>query len=189
MRAHQIKSLTLIGWAFFLPVAPVLARFRVAMRCRRAGNALVSIPANNQNHHFSPFDLWLADARPLDFMRVSERWLCGNSTDGSRAQHFATVRPENKVCRVCGSHPVTRASLKNATSVLAWAAQLVTAKVRTWVSTRFAGLHPERTKTAWDGSSMLARVCSQSGAENRQNGHPIVAHGHAVFIASTPRDW
>lgn len=24
---------------------------------------------------------------------------------GARAQHFATVWPENKVCRVCGSHP------------------------------------------------------------------------------------
>ena len=28
---------------------------------------------------------------------------------GARAQHCATVRPENKVCRVCGSHPAVRA--------------------------------------------------------------------------------
>ena len=29
---------------------------------------------------------------------------------GARAQHFATVRPENKVCRVCSSHPTVWAS-------------------------------------------------------------------------------
>ena len=29
---------------------------------------------------------------------------------GARAQHFATVRPENKVCRVCGSHLAVWAS-------------------------------------------------------------------------------
>jgi hypothetical protein len=66
---------------FFLPVAPVLARFRVAMRCRRVGNTPVFLPGSAQNPLFSPFDLWLADARPLDFMRVSGRWLGGNCTD------------------------------------------------------------------------------------------------------------
>ena len=48
----------------------MLARFRVAMRCRRVGNSPVFQPASPQNPLFSPFDLWLADARPLDFMRV-----------------------------------------------------------------------------------------------------------------------
>lgn len=62
------------------------------------------------------------------------------------ARHCATVRPENKVCRVCGSHPVTGTSGLNSASVQACAGSWGLAKVRTWVRTRFAGLHPSRTK-------------------------------------------
>lgn len=40
---------------------------------------------------------------------------------GARAQHFATVRPENKVCRVCGSQPAARTSRPNAPSARACA--------------------------------------------------------------------
>ena len=40
---------------------------------------------------------------------------------GARAQHFATVRPENKVCRVCGSHLAVWASGPKAQSLRACA--------------------------------------------------------------------
>ena len=40
---------------------------------------------------------------------------------GARAQHCATVRPENKVCRVCGSHPAMWANGPNAASARACA--------------------------------------------------------------------
>lgn len=66
----------------------MLARFRAAMRCRRLGNTLVFLAASTQNPLFSPFDLWLADARPLDFMRVSGQWLGGNCTD---QKHYKPV--------------------------------------------------------------------------------------------------
>ncbi len=65
---------------------------------------------------------------------------------GVRAQHCATVRPENKVCRVCGSHPAVRASGANAQSAWASAESCGGRKVRTWVRTGFAGLHPKYAK-------------------------------------------
>ena len=61
------------------------------------------------------------------------------------AQHFATVRPENKVCRVCGSHPAVWASGPKARSARAcagWRQRRRCEPVCTW----FAGLHPGRTK-------------------------------------------
>ena len=44
-------------------------------------------------------------------------------------------------------------------------------KVRTWVRTRFAGLHLGHTKTARIENSILARVCRCSTAANRGIGH------------------
>ena len=90
---------------------------------------------------------------------------------GARAQHFATVRPENKVCRVCGSHPAMWVSRLNAASALACAGLSGTRKVRTWVRTGFAGLHPGHTNTAREENSMLVRVCRRSTAGNRKIGH------------------
>ena len=65
---------------------------------------------------------------------------------GARAQHCATVRPESKVCRVCGSHPAVRASGANAQSAWACTESCVGQTVQTWVRTGFAGLHLGRTK-------------------------------------------
>ena len=46
--------------------------------------------------------LWSARA----YMPRAKRVLPGeNPIRGAQAQHFATDRPENKVCRVCGLHP------------------------------------------------------------------------------------
>ena len=60
---------------------------------------------------------------------------------GATAQHFATVRPENKVCRVCGSHPAVGASEPKARSARACPGWREIGKVGTWVRTGFAGLH------------------------------------------------
>ena len=68
----------------------------------------------------------------------------------ARAQHLATVRPKNKVCRVCGSHPALWANGPNVASALAFAGLLGTRRVRTWVRTGFAGLHPGQTKNGQD---------------------------------------
>jgi len=62
------------------------------------------------------------------------------------AQHCATDRPENKVCRVCGSHLTARVDGLNSASARACAGSWEMAKVRTRVRTRFAGLHPGHTK-------------------------------------------
>lgn len=91
---------------------------------------------------------------------------------GARAQHFATDCHKNKVCRVCGSHPVPRAMGWNAASALTCAGCSGGATLRTEVRTGFAGLHPECTKTARDGNSMLTRVCERFVAGNRQISHP-----------------
>ena len=53
--------------------------------------------------------------------------------------------------------PGTWASGLNAAPVLAWVEWRGIGKVRTWVRTRFAGLHPGRAKTARDENSMLAQ--------------------------------
>ena len=69
---------------------------------------------------------------------------------GARAQHCATVWPGNKVCRVCGSHSAVQDSEPNARSPRACAGWRGMGKVRTWVRTRFAGLHPGQTKNGQD---------------------------------------
>ena len=69
---------------------------------------------------------------------------------GARARHCATVWPENKVCRVCGSHLAARVDGLNSASARACAGSWEMAKVRTRVRTRFAGLHPGQTKNGQD---------------------------------------
>ena len=90
---------------------------------------------------------------------------------GARAQHFATVRPENKVCRVCGSHLA-----KGATGKIPhrrW-------RVRDWSD--YGRCEPEcvpgsqvctpaARKTAWDENSMLVRVCWWFYVERCEIGH------------------
>ena len=61
---------------------------------------------------------------------------------GATAQHCATVWPENKVCRVCGSHLGVRVNGLNAASTLTCAGLLGKRRVRTLVRTWLAGLHP-----------------------------------------------
>ena len=78
---------------------------------------------------------------------------------GARAQHFATVRPENKVCRVCGSHLAVWASGPKARSGRASAGWCGRRKARTWMRTWVAGLHstarkrPGRKTQCWRGFS------------------------------------
>ena len=95
---------------------------------------------------------------------------------GARAQHCATVWPGNKVCRVCGSHLAMWVSRLNAASALACAGLSGTRKVRTWVRTGFAGLHPGHTKTARDENSMLVRVCSRFAGWVAEIGPRAFAH-------------
>ena len=94
-----------------------------------------------------------------------------NSIRGATAQHLATVRPENKVCRVCGSHPEVRAGGPNAASMLACVGLDRIRKVRTEVRTEFAGLHSRRAKTARVENSMLVGVCRGSTPANHEIGH------------------
>ena len=65
---------------------------------------------------------------------------------GAQAQEFATVRPENKVCRVCGSHSAVWGERAESPVSAGLCGMSATRKVRTWVRTRFAGLHPGQTK-------------------------------------------
>ena len=58
---------------------------------------------------------------------------------GARAQHFATVRPENKVCRVCGSHLAVWASGPKARSARACAGWRQRGRCEPWC---VPGLHP-----------------------------------------------
>ena len=56
----------------------------------------------------------------------------------ARAQELASSRPENKVCRVCGSHLAVRVNGLNAASTLTCAGLLGKRRVRTLVRTGFA---------------------------------------------------
>lgn len=65
---------------------------------------------------------------------------------GARAQHFATVRHKNKVCRFAVRTRPRRPA--GVTAVVCGMAG--TQKVRTSVRTGFAGLHPGQTKNGQD---------------------------------------
>lgn len=66
---------------FFLPAAPVLAGLSVGSGVSPSRSRCIILPILPQTPLFSPFNLWLVGARPLDFMRVSGRWLGVNRTD------------------------------------------------------------------------------------------------------------
>ena len=112
---------------------------------------------------------------------------------GVRAQHLATVRPENKVCRVCGSHPAVWANGLNAASTLACAGLLGTRRVRTWVRTRFAGLHPGQTKNGrrrqLNAGEGLQRI-RWLGCRNRPTSEPdSVTVKTSVLAGTCDRGW
>ena len=66
---------------FFLPAAPVLAGLSAGSGVSPSRLWCIFLPNVPRTPLFSPFDRWLDEARPLDFMRVSGRWLGVNRTD------------------------------------------------------------------------------------------------------------
>ena len=80
---------------------------------------------------------------------------------GARAQHFATVRPENKVCRVCGSHLAVWASGPKARSARACAGWRQRGRCEPSCVPGSQVCTQAKRKTARIENSMLARVCSR----------------------------
>ncbi len=66
---------------FFLPDAPALAGLPTESGVSPSTRCRIFLPTVPRTPLFSPFDRWLPDARPLDFMRVSGRWLGVNRPD------------------------------------------------------------------------------------------------------------
>ena len=61
------------------------------MRCRRVRESALFLHASTRNPLFSPFNLWLADARPLDFMWVSGRRLGVKRADQNHHKPFLRI--------------------------------------------------------------------------------------------------
>ena len=61
------------------------------MRSRRVREFPVSLPITHRNPLFSPFGLWLAAARPLDFMWVSGRRLGVKRADQNHYKPFLRI--------------------------------------------------------------------------------------------------
>ena len=96
---------------------------------------------------------------------------------GARAQHFATVRPENKVCRVCGSHLAVWASGPKARSAQAYAGWRQRGRCEPWCVPGLQVCTPAKRKTARIENSMLARVCSRFAGWVAEIGPRAFAHG------------
>ena len=95
---------------------------------------------------------------------------------GARAQHFATVRPENKVCRVCGSHLAVWASGPKARSAQAYAGWRQRGRCEPWCVPGLQVCTPAKRKTARIENSMLARVCSRFAGWVAEIGPRAFAH-------------
>ena len=80
---------------------------------------------------------------------------------GARAQHFATVWPGNKVCRVCGSHLAVWASGPKARSARACAGWRQRGRCEPSCVPGSQVCTQAKRKTARIENSMLARVCSR----------------------------
>ena len=99
------------------------------------------------------------------------------SNTGARAQHFATVRPENKVCRVCGSHLAVWASGPKARSAQAYAGWRQRGRCEPWCVPGLQVCTPAKRKTARIENPMLARVCSRFSGWVAEIGPRAFAHG------------
>jgi hypothetical protein len=96
---------------------------------------------------------------------------------GARAQHFATVRPENMVCRVCSSHLAVWASGPKARSARACAGWRQRGRCEPWCVPGSQVCTQAKRKTARDENSMLARVCSRFAGWVAEIGPRAFAHG------------
>ena len=96
---------------------------------------------------------------------------------GARAQHCATVRPKNKVCRVCGSHPAMWANGPNAASARACAGWRQRGRCEPSCVPGSQVCTQAKRKTARDENSMLARVCSRFAGWVAEIGPRAFAHG------------
>ena len=95
---------------------------------------------------------------------------------GARAQHCATVRPENKVCRVCGSHLAVWASGPKARSARACAGWRQRGRCEPCCVPGLQVCTPAERKTARVENSMLARVCSRFAGWVAEIGPRAFAH-------------
>lgn len=96
---------------------------------------------------------------------------------GATAQHCATVRPENKVCRVCGSHLAVWAIGPKARSARACAGWRQRGRCEPCCVPGLQVCTPAERKTARVENSMLARVCSRFAGWIAEIGPRAFAHG------------